>query len=334
MKYAWSSMVLLLGAVAISLAQEEAPPGAEAPPQGPRITCDAPEFNFGSADSQSTVEHTFVLRNIGDTTLEISQVRPACGCTVADISSRSVPPGQESRVTARLNLQGRSGHQSKAIMIHSNDPETPILRLNMEGDVSQSTQVSPERLMFGQLGPGQSITQLVEITAMAAETFTILQVEATDPNLHVVSETVEEGRKYRIPVVLTGLGKSGSFNANVRVTTDNPTRPTIDIPVFANIIADIIYAPAEIVLPAQTDGAALTRYAVIRPGNPAINFEITSVTPPSPEITAKIFPFGQQGYRIQFENIIPAAELDGKEIRIVTTAPQMPEILIPIRINH
>ena len=87
---------------------------------GPRISCDEQVFNFGTVDSQNAIEHTFVLKNIGDTTLEISDVRAACGCTVANISSKSVAPGETSQLTARLNLQGRSGPQSKSITINSN----------------------------------------------------------------------------------------------------------------------------------------------------------------------------------------------------------------------
>ncbi len=45
------------------------------------------------ADTGSSVEHTCVLRNEADVDLEILKVRPACGCTAANLSDKIIPPG-------------------------------------------------------------------------------------------------------------------------------------------------------------------------------------------------------------------------------------------------
>ncbi|HMO51058.1 MAG TPA: DUF1573 domain-containing protein [Kiritimatiellia bacterium] len=319
-------VVLAAACLACGVSAEEAPVV-----QGPRIFSAEPEFNFGTVDNQTQIEHTFVVKNIGDTTLEINNVRAACGCTVADMSSRSIEPGQEATLTARLNLQGRTGFQSKPITLHSNDPENPQFRLNMVGNAQASVQVSPERLMFGQIGPGQDITLPVEVRNLSPDPMAILGVESAIPQLVGEVETIEEGRHYNISVSLRELSEPGSFNGVLRVLTDHPQRPTIDIAVFANVVGDLIYAPPEIVLPAHTDGNPLTRFIVIRPGATP-EFEVTKVEVPDPEMKVSIFPFGGQGYRIQIENIQPDEALDGKAFRVLTTAPFMSEIAVPVRI--
>ena len=299
--------------------------------RGPSIICDEPNFDFGSVDSQAVIDHTFVFRNVGDTTLEITQVRPACGCTVAEITERNVPPGGESRITARLSMQGRTGHQSKSITIHSNDPEKPQYRVNMSGIGHQSVRVSPERLMLGQLSPGQEVTHAIDVTGLSDAPFNVLSVNPVSPDVTTTLDIVEAGKHYRVNITTKGSTQPGPLNTSIRILTDHPGRQVIDLPVSGNVVGELIYAPAELVLPEHHDGNPLTRYIVVRPGA-ASTFEITKITPPNADIRAKTFPFGNQGFRIQLENIVPTADLDGQTIVIETTAAHMPHITIPIRI--
>lgn len=343
-KFVYVGLVSLLIPLSV-LAEETVPVPAEAAPteavvteaaptgKGPIIACDEPNFDFGTVDNQTTIEHTFLIKNIGDTTLEITQVKPACGCTVAELTEKMVPPGGISHVTAKLSLQGRSGLQSKAITIFSNDPQNPQYRVSINGTAAQSVQVAPERLMFGQVGPGQSSELFVDISGLAPEPFNITAIEPSGTELTAVSEVQEDGKKYRLKVTITGPAQAGPYNGNIRISTDHPSRPLIDIPVIGNIVGEIIYAPTELTLPAQTDGNPLTRYIVLRPGT-LPNFELKKVTTPDPSMKTSIFPFGDQGYRVQIEGINPSADLEGKTIVLETSAQFTPEISIPIHITQ
>ena len=298
--------------------------------QGPRIYCEQPLFDFGSADSSTTIEHTFVIQNIGDTTLEISQVRPACGCTLANITEKTIPPGGRSEITARLSLAGRNGPQSKPITILSNDPQNPEYRVTMAGTVASAIMAAPDRLMFGQIGQGQSVELMIDLTS-AAERFTILGIESSIPELAVTTETIEETRHYRLKATLTGPVTPGPLSAALLVKTDNAGRPAITIPVIANIVGELIYAPAVMEIPAGS-GQPITRYIVIRPGT-LTDFTLKAVNLPDPSMRASIFPFGNQGYRIQVENIPTSPDLNGKTITIETSGEAMSLIEIPITVK-
>lgn len=310
---------------AVSLAEE-------APVSGPRISCDEPVFDFGTVDNRTTVEHTFILKNTGDTTLEIQNVRAACGCTVADINPKEVLPGGESRLTARLNLQGRSGPQSKSITITSNDPQNNQYVVTMNGTASQSLQMSTDRVMFGELRPGQEATQDIDIQTLAGTTMNIQGIETDNEHVSVEQEKLESGQT-RLKVKMRGPLQPGNHNSMVRVKTDLAERPLIEIPVFASVIGEIIHAPQEIVLPADTAGTPLTRYVVLRSGA-AGKFEISNIELPDPAMKSSILPFGAQGFRIQIENIVPAPSLNGQKIKISTSAATMSSIEVPIRIGN
>jgi len=298
---------------------------------GPRIFCEQPEYNFGTVDSLNAIEHTFVLKNIGDTTLEISEVRAACGCTVANISSKSIAPGETSELTAHLNLQGRSGPQSKAISINSNDPQNPSYRVNLSGTIAQTYQASPDRLILGDLQSGAEVTQTVDLSALTETPLAIQAVESSDPSIKVEQEVIQEGRQVRLKITMRGASTPGPINANIKVTTGNPARPVSDIPVFANVTGGLVFGPPEIGLPSNTDGKPLTRFVVVRAGTES-TFTINEVILPDANMKSTILPFGNHGYRVQIENITPSAELNGKAVRVLTSSTQTPEISVPFRI--
>lgn len=305
----------------------------EAPPvtveHAPKLVCAEPGYDFGTVDSSVTVEHTYVLKNEGDLTLEISNVKPSCGCTVANITERSVPPGGETKVTARLALQGRSGQQHKSITVESNDPKQPQFILSLQGNVGSVVDVRPPSVIFGEVGPNSVVTQFVDIAASGPANFKLTNVESMSPNFAVQASTLEEGRLYRVTITTQGTLPSGALYGNVRVTTDLPARQTIDIPVSTMVVGALIVAPQEIVL-AQQD-QPVTRYIVIRPGM-IKQFQIEKVEAPDERITSQVFPFGENGFRIQIDNIVASAELSGKSVHVKTTAEGMADVAIPLRV--
>ncbi|MGA1193264.1 MAG: DUF1573 domain-containing protein [Kiritimatiellia bacterium] len=302
------------------------------PDKGPRIACDEPVFDFGSADNTGSISHTFVLKNTGDTTLEISNIRAACGCTVANISTRSIPPGGTSELTANLNLRGRNGKQSKGITITSNDPQNPSFVVTLVGTATTAITLSTERIMFGELNAGQETSMPLEIRTVDNVSMNITGIETGNDAISVQQQTGEDGVT-RLNIAMKTPAQPGAFQSNIKVMTDHPARPVIDIPVFANILGQIIYAPQEIALPADAGGVSLTRYIVLRPGS-AGAFEVSNVELPAPGMTHQILPFGSQGYRIQIDNIVPDASLNDAMIRITTTASASPVIEIPLRVTN
>jgi hypothetical protein len=52
------------------------------------------------------VDHTFVLKNAGTSDLLITAIRPACGCTAANLTRQTIPPGESAELSTRLTLAG------------------------------------------------------------------------------------------------------------------------------------------------------------------------------------------------------------------------------------
>jgi len=311
-------------------AQETPAPAAEVHTPAPKLVCDAPDFDFGTVDNSQTVNHTYVVRNDGDLTLEISNVRPSCGCTVASISERQVPPGGETRITALLNLSGRQGAQHKVMTVESNDPQQPQFMLVLRGVAGQALDVQPARLMQAQIPAGTQPTNVVTVSSSLGIPFQITAVESTTESIKASVETVTSGSVYRVNVWPSQPLAPGQLEATVVIRTDLAQRPTVEVPTLFMVNTDLTVAPREMVFPTASD-EPVTRYIIVRAAAD-VPFQISQVDKPSPDITTEITPFGSSGYRIQLSNLRPQAALNQQVIRITTSIPGQPPLEVPIRI--
>jgi len=108
---------------------------------------------------QGTVaDHEFELTNDGTEDLIIKQVKPTCGCTVAQVMVENeageivdytfgdaIVPGRKVRVPAKLHTKNKSGHQTTRINIFSNDPRGTI-QLGLEADIDPFFNIAPRFL--------------------------------------------------------------------------------------------------------------------------------------------------------------------------------------------
>ena len=81
-------------------AQEPAAAPPADPGAAPRIVCEEPIFDFGDKNNSESVEHNYVIRNTGNVSLEIQDVRASCGCTAVKPSQNTIPPGGDGFITA------------------------------------------------------------------------------------------------------------------------------------------------------------------------------------------------------------------------------------------
>ncbi|MCC9136902.1 DUF1573 domain-containing protein [Pontibacter silvestris] len=88
--------------------------------EGPAISFEESEHNFGDITQGDVVEHTFKFTNTGTQPLVIERVSVTCGCTTPNWTKEPVMPGKTGFVTAKFNSAGKMGQQKKAITVHSN----------------------------------------------------------------------------------------------------------------------------------------------------------------------------------------------------------------------
>ena len=197
------------------------------------------------------------MKNDGNAPLEIKQARPSCGCTVANISNKTVPPGVTAQIETRLSLRGRVGQQHKNITVESNDPNTLALVLTLSGN---SLAADP---------PPQP-------TPVAGE-------------------------------------------AKLQEGAQNPAAAT-----------DFIVVPQELLI--EEGAQSVTRDLAIRNTADKL-FKIQGVELPQSTIQMVPSPLKPNGFRIQLSGINGTPDLQGKVVKIQTTLPDHPEVVIPFKLT-
>jgi hypothetical protein len=78
-------------------------------------------YDAGTVAKGEIVEAKIEIKNTGDYPLIITNIRPACSCTVSDYSKDPVPPGEKAYIYAEIDTDKTSkGVISKPITISAN----------------------------------------------------------------------------------------------------------------------------------------------------------------------------------------------------------------------
>lgn len=89
------------------------------------------QFAFDTIKQGDKVEHTFLLKNVGDKNLFITNAFGSCGCTVPEYPKEPIAPGKTGEVKVTFNSAGKEGMQQKTITLTMNtDKRSELLYLN------------------------------------------------------------------------------------------------------------------------------------------------------------------------------------------------------------
>lgn len=128
-------------ATAIVPTEEAAPANAtlanpQAAPAGPStsVAFSESDFKFGKIKKGDKVEHVYEVTNTGTNPLVISEVKPACGCTVPDYTKDPILPGQKGKITLKFDSTNFDGMVTKQAEVFANVEKSPIL-LTFSADI-------------------------------------------------------------------------------------------------------------------------------------------------------------------------------------------------------
>jgi hypothetical protein len=77
----------------------------------------------------------FRLRNLGDETLVIERISRSCRCTEAVAEEHELLPGGSTPLRVELDTRDSSGSIEEQVLLSSNDPETPLLKILLRATV-------------------------------------------------------------------------------------------------------------------------------------------------------------------------------------------------------
>lgn len=310
---------------------------AKAQVPAPKAIAEDVSWDFGRVESGTALEHKFALRNTGSAPLRIENVQLS-GKELKARIPQSIAPGETGELTALIDTQSVAGPWKWSLTLQTNDETTPVVAYNIEAYIYAPLEVDPLELYFS-LYVDETAAKSITITNHQAAPLTIKGVEKKGSHFTAALSTVEAGRKYQLQVTVPQSVEPGRYLEAVRLQTDDPKRPSLQVGVNVFVKRDVYVFP---------DSASFGQVAIQQARNPntsgqltqtllvkkrAGDFAITGIETNIPFLSIQKTPSGRAGtFRLDIG--LSAEELktgafDG-EIKIKTDAPDFPTLIVPV----
>lgn len=203
----------------------------------PEIAIEHPHYNFGTIVQGTKVNHTFTLKNAGDTPLLIKQVKPSCGCTAATVSSTTIAPGGKGEIRASFDSKNFYGSVNKGIAVESNDPKMPVSNLSLKGTIIEELEVNPKQLNFGRVKTETSkgLDFTIDNKGKKPVKITGARVSIPQSTVKVAKYTIGPGETTTVTVTVTPRKSDRVISGYVSLTTDYPAKPVISVPFYGSL---------------------------------------------------------------------------------------------------
>ncbi len=222
-------------------------------PQRPALVVEDGGWDFGRVDHSVELEKTLVLRNRTRRPIIIKEVTQTCGCIQASIDHKEIAGGASAKLVLKLIAARGEGEIKKHVIIRSNDPFQPELKLPMTGHIDPVwwPDLDGHLIDFGKVKNGDTVTKTFRVRVR--EGFELNKVEAlVHPaggclSLERTEVKDEDGRRaWDFKLTLGGRMETGSFDGMIRIDTDFAPRPFRGYRIIAEIVSSTEVTPASL----------------------------------------------------------------------------------------
>lgn len=178
------------------------PPATVAADTRPKLVVAQPIYDFGSAERGTKVPHTFVLGNEGSAPVEIKRIKTSTGNMFATLKAKKIEPGENTEITVSLNLRLQEGKQDHSILVQSNDPQYPAMRLKIVGMATSRVQIEPRSLRLGKISQTDGPIS-AEVTLTTTDNLELIPIKTITSSDAITADFEVRGdNKFKLNVVL------------------------------------------------------------------------------------------------------------------------------------
>jgi len=184
------------------------------------------------------VRHEFKLLNTGDQSLEIADVKPACGCTTAGAWSRSIKPGESGTIPIQLETSRFSGPLTKTITVLSNDRQKPQKVLEVKADIWTPIQLSSPVAVFPALtNTDQVLTKSVTIRNHLETPVALTELQSDSLAFKPVLKEIAAGKEFELRITTVPPLTNGTHTGRISFKTSNPQLPALSVTAVAKVVS-------------------------------------------------------------------------------------------------
>jgi hypothetical protein len=164
------------------------------------LTCPAPVHQAGAQHSGKTLLHQFSLLNQGAQPVEVTQVKPGCGCLKARIDRKSFAPGATGQVTVEINtITQPAGANSWKVTLQGTQAGVPFeFPLVVQAQLTAELSIQPA-------------TVILHTDSVISHTFTLTESRPAPVTIHAGTT----GSQHIRVRVAQAEGKPGQWQRNI-----------------------------------------------------------------------------------------------------------------------
>src|SRR5262245_11863352 len=217
----------------------------------PKIVFATNIFDFGTVKQGEVVRHDFIFTNTGTATLEITQVKPGCGCTTAGTWDKLVEPGKTGSIPLQFNSSGFGGKVGKSATVTCNDPANSNIVLQLSGTVWKPVDITPTMAMFNfGVEDAAEQTKTLRIVSNLQEPLQLSDLQSSNPAFKLALKTVKEGKEFELEITTTPPTNGPTVFANLTLKTSSTNVPTLTATAYATVQPLLSIFPQMVMIPA------------------------------------------------------------------------------------
>jgi hypothetical protein len=264
--------------------------------------------------------------------LEITDVRPGCGCTTAGQWTRQVEPGKTGTIPLQFNSANFNGAVSKSATVTCNDPTQSSVMLQLKASIWRAIDVTPQFAILNLTTEMPSNSTTVRIVNNMDQALKISDIESKNPLFAADLVEVQPGKEFQLVIKTVPPYPTANVQGQITAKTSATNMPTLSVTAWANVQQTVMAMPAQVALPAGPLANNLTQTVWVRNNSTnAITLSEPKVNAKGVEVTLKDF---QPGRYFSISLIfppgftVPAGEKI--ELTVKTSHPQYPVIKVPV----
>jgi hypothetical protein len=201
---------------------------------GPQITIPEKHWDYGFVPQNAVLTHTYLIKNIGDDTLRITEVKPGCSCTAAPIQKQILPPGDSTSVELIFNPKHSRGTATKNAQINSNDPVNGSERIDFtciiyaDSGYFRPVKVNPSKLEFSSKNPRFNV--VIQNDTGSALELKLVETLPPDLRLKIKNNVISVGKKGEITLEWKGMEPEYDIERVLTFDTNTELVPRFTIP--------------------------------------------------------------------------------------------------------
>lgn len=201
-------------------------------------------YDWGTVKpADNPLKAKIVIKNTGNATLSVSEVKPGCGCTTAPISKSEIQPGDTASLSVTLNVSSNTVDVSKSIRITSNDAKNPTKHLYLKARVFYPIEIKPQSYFtFHDMEIGMKKESRLMLKNNTNESITLTEFVTNPPNLQLNimgKKILKPGEEFELIAIATP-DKAGSYNCSVKFKTNNPEMKDVSISGWGSVKESIM----------------------------------------------------------------------------------------------